>query len=137
MTASLFRSSVWRGPSPGRAARGTPPPEEKCAIDGREQTTWRAPLPSESKGFPDLGSPESAVDDFVKKSKKVGKIDPEPTVQTARIQPPVHERVVALNHHEPFALKTIHRKFQGGLTGCASPPTPGTPPEALRRKSSC
>ena len=63
---------------------------------------------SQSKGFPNFGSSESAVDDLMEKSKKIGEIDPEPAIQTARIQAPIHERVVPLDHHEPFALQTIH-----------------------------
>jgi hypothetical protein len=44
----------------------------------------------------------------VKKSKKIGEIDPESTVQASRIQATIHERIVPLDHHEPFALQTIH-----------------------------
>jgi hypothetical protein len=44
----------------------------------------------------------------VEKPKKIGKIDPKAAVKTARVQPPIHERIVALNHHEAFALETIH-----------------------------
>lgn len=63
---------------------------------------------SQSKGFPNLGSSEAAVDDLVKKSQKIGEIDPESTVQTAGIEATIHYRVVPLDHHEPFALQTIH-----------------------------
>jgi hypothetical protein len=45
----------------------------------------------------------------VEKPKKIGKIDPKAAVETARIEPSIHERVVPLNHHEAFALETIHR----------------------------
>jgi hypothetical protein len=44
----------------------------------------------------------------VEKSKEIGKIDPKTAVETARIEPSIHERVVPLNHHEAFALETIH-----------------------------
>jgi hypothetical protein len=44
----------------------------------------------------------------VEESKKIGKVNPEPAVKTACIEPPIHERIVTLNHHEAFALKTIH-----------------------------
>jgi hypothetical protein len=40
--------------------------------------------------------------------KEVGQIDPKTTVQATGIQPPIHERIVPLNHHEPFALEAIH-----------------------------
>lgn len=66
------------------------------------------PFQSQSKGFPNFGPPESAVDDLVEKSKKIGEIDPEPAIQTAGVKAPIHERVMPLDHHEPFALQTIH-----------------------------
>jgi hypothetical protein len=64
---------------------------------------------SERKGFPNLRAPKSAIDHFVKKSKKIGEIDPKSAIETASIEPPVHERIVPLDHHEAFALETIHR----------------------------
>jgi hypothetical protein len=68
-----------------------------------------ARLSSERKGFANLGAPKAAVDDFVEKSKKIGEIDPKSAIETTGVQPPIHERVVPLNHHEAFALQTIHR----------------------------
>jgi hypothetical protein len=68
----------------------------------------RVPLLSERKRFPDLGSAEPAIDHFMEKPKKIGKIDPKAAVETARIEPSIHERIVPLNHHETFALETIH-----------------------------
>ena len=65
-------------------------------------------LPSEGKGFPDFGAPEPAVDHLVKKSKEVGEIDPEPAIYASRIEASIHQRVMPLDHHEPFALETIH-----------------------------
>jgi hypothetical protein len=44
----------------------------------------------------------------VEKSKKIGEINPEPAIQTAGVKAPIHERVMPLDHHEPFALQTIH-----------------------------
>jgi hypothetical protein len=44
----------------------------------------------------------------VEKSKKIGEVDPKPAVKTTRIESPIHERIVPLNHHETFALETIH-----------------------------
>jgi hypothetical protein len=44
----------------------------------------------------------------MKKSKKIGEIDPEPAIQTAGVKAPIHQRVMPLDHHEPFALQTIH-----------------------------
>ena len=65
-------------------------------------------LSLERKGFPDLGAPESAVDDFVEKTKKIGQIDPKSAIEATRVEPAIHESIMPLNHHEAFALKTIH-----------------------------
>jgi hypothetical protein len=46
----------------------------------------------------------------VEKSKKIGEIDPKSAIEATGVQPPIHERIVPLNHHEAFALKTIHRR---------------------------
>jgi hypothetical protein len=46
----------------------------------------------------------------VEKPKKIGKIDPKAAVETARVEPPIHERIVPLNHHKAFALETIHHE---------------------------
>jgi hypothetical protein len=64
---------------------------------------------SERKGFPNLRASESAIDHFVEKSKQIGEIDPESAIETPCIEPPVHERIVPLDHHEAFALEAIHR----------------------------
>jgi hypothetical protein len=63
---------------------------------------------SQREGFPNLGSPEPAIDHFVEKSKKIGQIDPKSTIQTACIQPTIHQRIVPLDHHETLAFQTIH-----------------------------
>jgi hypothetical protein len=68
-----------------------------------------ARLSSERKGLANLGASETAVDHFMEKSKKIGEIDPKSAIETTGVQPPIHERVVPLNHHEAFALQTIHR----------------------------
>jgi hypothetical protein len=44
----------------------------------------------------------------VKEAKKIGEIDPKSAVETTGIESPIHERIVSLNHHEPFAFETIH-----------------------------
>jgi hypothetical protein len=61
-------------------------------------------LSSERERFPNLGAPKSAVNDFMEKSKKIGEIDPKSAIQAASVKPPIHERVVPLNHHEAFTL---------------------------------
>jgi hypothetical protein len=44
----------------------------------------------------------------MEKTKQIGEVDPKPAIQTAGIETPIHERVVPLHHHEPFAFETIH-----------------------------
>jgi hypothetical protein len=45
----------------------------------------------------------------VEKTKQIGQINPKSTIETTRVEPPIHERIMTLNHHETFALETIHR----------------------------
>jgi hypothetical protein len=66
-------------------------------------------LLSERKGFANFASAESAVDDFVEEPKKIGEIDPKSAVETTGIESTIHERIVPLNHHEPFAFEAIHQ----------------------------
>jgi hypothetical protein len=49
----------------------------------------------------------------VEEPKKIGEIDPKSAIETTGVEPPVHEGVMPLNHHEAFALKTIHRSRSG------------------------
>jgi hypothetical protein len=63
---------------------------------------------SKSERFADLAAPESTVDDFVEKTKQIGEVDPKPAIQTTGIETPIHQCVVPLDHHKPFALETIH-----------------------------
>jgi hypothetical protein len=44
----------------------------------------------------------------VKETEQIGKIDPKPTIQTAGIEPPIHQRIVTLNHHETVTSQTMH-----------------------------
>jgi hypothetical protein len=67
-----------------------------------------ARLSSERKGLANLGASETAADHFMEKSKKIGEIDPKSAIETTGVQPPIHERVMPLDHHEAFAFKTIH-----------------------------
>jgi hypothetical protein len=46
----------------------------------------------------------------VEEPKEIGQIDPKATVQATGVQPSIHERIVALNHHETFALEAIHHE---------------------------
>ena len=88
---------------------------------GQADTGMRAPLRSECKRFPDFRSAESAIDDFVEKPKEIGEIDPKAAIETSSVEPPIHERVVTLDHHEPFALEAIHwNGTQKKFIECAS-----------------
>jgi hypothetical protein len=92
---------------------------------------------SERKGFPNRRAPESAIDHFVKESKKVGEIDPKSAIETTSIEPPIHERIVPLHHHEAFALETIHRsRSQKGCYLMRFITKARHPARNLRRKSS-
>jgi hypothetical protein len=44
----------------------------------------------------------------VEETEQVGKIDPKPAIQTAGIEPPIHQRIVTLNHHEAVTSQTVH-----------------------------
>jgi len=46
----------------------------------------------------------------MKKSEQVGKVDPKPTIQTAGIESPIHQRIVTLDHHEALTSQTVHRR---------------------------
>ena len=45
----------------------------------------------------------------MEEAEQVGKVDPKPTIQTAGIESPIHQRIVTLDHHETFASQTVHR----------------------------
>jgi hypothetical protein len=44
----------------------------------------------------------------VEKTEQIGKIDPKPAIQTAGIEPPIHQRIVTFNHHETVTSQTVH-----------------------------
>jgi len=44
----------------------------------------------------------------MEKTKKICKIDPEPTIQTTGIEASIYQRVMPLDHHKSFALQTVH-----------------------------
>jgi hypothetical protein len=44
----------------------------------------------------------------VKKAKQIGKVNPKPTIQASSIEPSIHQGVMTLDHHEPFAFEAIH-----------------------------
>jgi hypothetical protein len=69
----------------------------------------------------------------MKKAKQVGQIDPEPAIKATGIDSPVDEGIVPFDHHEPFALETLHispvlsayrRRFITSATHPASNPPP-------------
>ena len=45
----------------------------------------------------------------MEESEQVGEIDPESTIQTTGVETTIHERVMPLHHHEPFAFQAMHR----------------------------
>ena len=59
-------------------------------------------------GFAHFPAAHAAIDHLVKKPQHIRQINPKPAVQTARKEPAIHERIVPLDHHEPFAFQTTH-----------------------------
>jgi len=75
---------------------------------------------SQGKRFPDFYAAKPAVDHLMEKTKDIGKIDPEPTIQTSGIEASIHKGVMPLDHHEPFALHTIHGRDRNPFTSSYS-----------------
>ena len=46
----------------------------------------------------------------MKETEQVGKVNPEPAIQTAGIESPIHQRIVTLDHHEALTFQTVHRR---------------------------
>lgn len=44
----------------------------------------------------------------MEEAEQVGKIDPKPAIQTAGIEPPIHQCIVTLDHHEAFTSQAVH-----------------------------
>lgn len=59
-------------------------------------------------GFAHFPATYAAIDHLVKKPQNIREVDPEPAVQTTRKEPAIHERIVTLDHHEPFAFQATH-----------------------------
>src|SRR4029077_1940880 len=59
--------------------------------------------------FPHLSSAKPAVNHLMEEAEQVGKVDPKPTIQTAGIESPIHQRIVTLDHHQTFDPQTVHR----------------------------
>lgn len=59
-------------------------------------------------GFAHFPAAHAAIDHLVKKPQHIRKIDPETAVQTTSKEPTIHERIVTLDHHEPFAFQATH-----------------------------
>jgi hypothetical protein len=83
----------------------------------------RAPIPagscpppggSQGVGFLDFGAAHTAFDDLVKKPQHIGEVNPESAVQAPGVKPPVHQRVMAFDHHETLTFQTMHGWSVGG-----------------------
>jgi hypothetical protein len=44
----------------------------------------------------------------MKEAEQVGKINPEPAIQTTGVEASIHQRIVTLDHHESLASQTVH-----------------------------
>jgi hypothetical protein len=59
----------------------------------------------------------------VEEAEQVGKVNPKPAIQTTGIEPPIHQRIVTLNHHEAVTSQTMHgRVYLQILCRCLSEP---------------
>lgn len=59
-------------------------------------------------GFPYFPATNTTIDHLMEKPQNISEINPKPAVQAARKEPPIHERIVTLDHHEPFAFQATH-----------------------------
>ena len=46
----------------------------------------------------------------MKETEQIRKVDPEPAIQTAGIESPIHQRIVTFDHHEALTSQTVHRR---------------------------
>jgi hypothetical protein len=67
----------------------------------------------------------------MEKAKQVGQIDPKPAIEAACVNSSVHERVVPLEHHEPFALEALHTSPKDFVNATGSVLRPRNLPRAL------
>jgi hypothetical protein len=44
----------------------------------------------------------------MEEAEQVSKVNPKPAIQTTGIKPPIHQRIVTLNHHEAVTSQTMH-----------------------------
>jgi hypothetical protein len=44
----------------------------------------------------------------MEEAEQIGKVDPEPAIQTTGIQSPVHQCIVTLDHHKALTFQTVH-----------------------------
>jgi hypothetical protein len=58
--------------------------------------------------FPHFPATNTAIYDLVEKPQDIREVNPKPAIQTAREEPPIHERIVTLDHHEPFTFQATH-----------------------------
>jgi len=116
-----YCAELWPMPSEGHqhsTGRGTQPGESRergyvCRSTDDEEARSDPRVPNttaslEHVRFPNLVTFSSAIDDFVKETKKVSKINPESAIEASSINPPIEEGIVAFYHHKPSALEALH-----------------------------
>jgi len=47
----------------------------------------------------------------MEEAKQISEVDPESAVQTTRVEPSIHQRVMAFDHHKAFTFEAMHRRF--------------------------
>src|SRR3979409_2586756 len=76
----------------------------------------------------------------MKKTEQISEVYPKPAIQTAGIEPPIHQRIVTLAHHAALTPQTVHRLRLSSAsvsTAVDSSPMPSSLPIILRRQSWC
>ena len=63
---------------------------------------------SQGNRFANFRAPPTVVQHLVQKSQPVGQVEPEPAVETARVETAAEKRVMPLHHHVSVAFETLH-----------------------------
>lgn len=104
-------------------------------IGGRDRVVLghkRPPL-LENEGFTHFITFPPTINHFMEKPEEVGQINPEPAIETARVNPTIDEGIMALHQHKTLALEALHTcpvlsdyrmRFMMSATHPASKPPP-------------
>lgn len=68
-------------------------------------------LDSQREGFANFRATETAIQDLVKEAQQICQIKPKPAIEASRVETPIDERVMSLDHHESFAFHAVHNAW--------------------------